>query len=311
MARLARVYCIAQSKGGVGKSTLSFNLGGILADMNQRVLLIDTDYQKTLTKLIDTPCRSPHGLTKFIVDDEVDLKACISPTQIPNMDIVFHDDSTARLSDYCRRSASNLWRLKAVLSRICTEYDFVIIDTSGKIGHSDLQEMAIRGSDLILAPVVPDFLNSADFLTNTVEMIDRLEPQQGSGVPPPPPMLCVLNRRKRTSVADVLERGFRKEYYDSSEGRITFSRTVIPELKSYSDVGRDLLPVHRLETSRSSSTPPALAVMLKLVYELAPHLMDVTPNWPGANQKHLPPAQAIALDQTSDPARSMETVNDY
>jgi len=306
MARHSRVYCVAQSKGGVGKSTLTFNLGGILADMGQRVLLIDTDDQKTLTKLIELPDSSSMGLVEFITHDLDDLKVCVSPTQIPNMDVVYHNDTTALLSDYCRKSASNLWRLKSVLSKISGDYDFVIIDTSGKIGHSDLQEMAIRGSDLIIAPVVPDILNTADFLTNTVEMVERLEPQVGTGVPPPPPMLCVLNRKRRTNIANELEQGFRQEFYQSSGGKITFAQTVIPELKCYSDIGNDLIPVHRLETSRSSSTPPALAVMLKLVYELAPHLVDVLPKWPGANSAHFPKAQAHATSFVSNQSAQLE-----
>lgn len=294
MVTLAKTITVAQTKGGVGKSTLSFCLGGILADMSQRVLLVDTDDQKTLTKLIEPSKRAEFGLTRFILDDAIESHRCITKTQIKGLDAVLHDDGTNQLSDYCRRSASHMWRLKSVIQKIGNDYDFVIIDTPGKAGFSDLQEMSIRGSDLILAPVVPDYLNSADFVSNVVELIDRLQPLPGSGVPAVPPMLCVLNRKKINRDAEELEQGFRKSFYDASNGKITFAKTVIPELKTYADVGKTQIPAHRRETHRRTATPPALAVLLQLVYELAPHLTDVVPHWEGANKKHFNDAVATA-----------------
>lgn len=40
---------IVSTKGGVGKTTLTANLGGLLADSGYRVLLIDADPQPTLS----------------------------------------------------------------------------------------------------------------------------------------------------------------------------------------------------------------------------------------------------------------------
>ena len=46
---MSKTYGIVSTKGGVGKTTVAANLGGILADMNQRVLLIDADFQQSLS----------------------------------------------------------------------------------------------------------------------------------------------------------------------------------------------------------------------------------------------------------------------
>ena len=40
---------VTSTKGGVGKTTLTANLGGLLADLGQRVLLVDADVQPTLS----------------------------------------------------------------------------------------------------------------------------------------------------------------------------------------------------------------------------------------------------------------------
>ena len=42
------IITICSTKGGVGKTTLTANLGGILADNGSRVLMVDADIQPTL-----------------------------------------------------------------------------------------------------------------------------------------------------------------------------------------------------------------------------------------------------------------------
>ncbi len=43
------VLTICSTKGGVGKTTLTANLAGFLADAGQQVLLVDADIQPTLS----------------------------------------------------------------------------------------------------------------------------------------------------------------------------------------------------------------------------------------------------------------------
>ena len=43
------IISVANNKGGVGKTTTTLNVGAALADLNQRVLLVDLDPQASLT----------------------------------------------------------------------------------------------------------------------------------------------------------------------------------------------------------------------------------------------------------------------
>lgn len=53
---------VVATKGGVGKTTLCANIGGFLADMGYRVLLIDADIQPALTRHFQLSHVAEHGL---------------------------------------------------------------------------------------------------------------------------------------------------------------------------------------------------------------------------------------------------------
>ena len=56
-------FTVTSTKGGVGKTTLTANLGALLADMGLRVLLIDADVQPSLSKYFPLAVRETGGRT--------------------------------------------------------------------------------------------------------------------------------------------------------------------------------------------------------------------------------------------------------
>jgi len=53
---------ICSTKGGVGKTTLAANIGGLLTDLNYKVLLIDGDIQSGLSSYYPIKQYSHHSL---------------------------------------------------------------------------------------------------------------------------------------------------------------------------------------------------------------------------------------------------------
>ena len=61
------VFGVVATKGGVGKTTVAANLGGLLADIGYRVLLIDADVQPSLSRYFALAHDADHGLTRMVM----------------------------------------------------------------------------------------------------------------------------------------------------------------------------------------------------------------------------------------------------
>lgn len=74
-------FGVVATKGGVGKTTVAANLGGLLADIGYRVLLIDADVQPSLSRYFVVSQEAAHGLTKMVIDGSL-TQECISQIEL-------------------------------------------------------------------------------------------------------------------------------------------------------------------------------------------------------------------------------------
>ncbi|MCU7816015.1 MAG: ParA family protein [Candidatus Thiodiazotropha sp. (ex Rostrolucina anterorostrata)] len=176
---MAKKYGVVSTKGGVGKTSICANLGGILADMGQRVLLVDGDFQQNLSSYYEIKHQASQGLKALIT--RADPTDCISSTRIDNLDIVLSDDPHQKLLLWFRESSNNVYYLAAALKKLDDDYDYILIDSQGARGI--LQEAIILASDALLSPIIPDVLESREFMRGTVQMLQSLEPPPGIAVP--------------------------------------------------------------------------------------------------------------------------------
>jgi chromosome partitioning related protein ParA len=112
---------VVSTKGGGGKTTLTANLGALLADLGVRVLMIDADVQPTLSSYFDivhpAPCGAggwPQGLTRLVHDGAISSDI-ISNTAIDNLDIIVSDDPQCKLPDWILHTPAGLVRIKHAL----------------------------------------------------------------------------------------------------------------------------------------------------------------------------------------------------
>jgi chromosome partitioning protein len=125
---VARVFCIANQKGGVGKTTTSVNLAAGLAAQGQRVLLVDMDPQGNATMGSGVDKRSLERSVYQVLLGLSSLKEATKPSVPGAYDVLPANRELAgaeiELVDLDGRET----RLKDALAGVQADYDFVLID---------------------------------------------------------------------------------------------------------------------------------------------------------------------------------------
>ena len=266
-------FTVTSTKGGVGKTTLTANLGALLADMGLRVLLIDADVQPSLSKYFRLAVAKPAaGLTEVIVRGAVSA-SCITATAYQNLDIVISDDPEGNLPHWLLNRIDRGFRLRFALQSpaVVEAYDCVLIDTQGAIGP--LQDAAVLAADILVSPITPEILSAREFRDGTMELLDRLEPGGALGASLGP-MKAVIYRQDRSADARIIASGIREDFI-KLKGRVAVLETVVPHAKAYKEAATLRVPVHRHERKRDGPTPSAYTVMHQLAWELIPSLEGV------------------------------------
>lgn len=151
---MGKAIVITSGKGGVGKTTLSANLGAALALMGQKTLLIDTDIGlRNLDILL--------GFEDKIVYDIVDVcngmcdaaKATIKDKRFEGLYLI----PSAQAKD---KDAITPLQMKNLVNKAKEEYDYIIIDCPAGIEQGF--ENAVAGADCAIVTVVPEMTSVRD-----------------------------------------------------------------------------------------------------------------------------------------------------
>ena len=167
------VVAIANQKGGVEKTTTTFNLGVALAHAGKRVLLIDSDPQGDLTTYmgIHDPDNIPVTLStlmeRSIKDEDINSKEAILKHD-EGIDLIPSNLELSSMEVSLVNAMSREFTLRNCLSDIKDKYDYVLIDCMPSLGMITINALAC--ADKVIIPVQSEFLaaKGMSHLMNTV-----------------------------------------------------------------------------------------------------------------------------------------------
>jgi chromosome partitioning protein len=174
---MAIVIAIANQKGGVGKTTSTFNLAHSLVDLGQRVLTIDADPQASLTEYFGynpDELEEKHQTLYFALvgDEPVPLASLVlgdNPALIPTSIQLANADPELRSHPLVEPQTV----LRKQIREVREKYDFILIDCQPSL--SILPINALAAADLVLVPVETTRLSRSGLrhFFNTVTRLRR------------------------------------------------------------------------------------------------------------------------------------------
>lgn len=241
---MAKTITIVNQKGGVGKTTTTFNLGACLAQAGKKVLLVDMDQQGNLTYCMGH--ESPDEVKATIAQLMLQYIA-IDEEECRIDDYIFHRHIGDISLDYmtCNVEMASVETalvnamqreqiLKLILEEVKSRYDYILLDCGPSLGLTTMN--ALVAADSALIPLKAEKLSSLGMellLKNIMRVKRRLNPSLDiEGI-----LFCAVNKNYKEDIKTVHEV---KERFESAINVYDF---VVPSLTHVSHSIRDQQPL--------------------------------------------------------------------
>lgn len=170
---MGKIIAVANQKGGVGKTTSTVNLGASLAQLGEKVLLVDIDPQGNATSGVGINKGDMDQCVYNILVEDLQAKEVCIPTQVENLSIIPATIQLAGAEIELVSTISREVKLKKALDTIKFDYDYILIDCPPSLGLLTLN--ALTAADSVLIPVQCEYyaLEGLSQLLNTIRLVQK------------------------------------------------------------------------------------------------------------------------------------------
>jgi chromosome partitioning protein len=168
----ARIYCFANQKGGVAKTTTAVNLGAYVAAAGRRVLLVDTDPQSNATTCLGV---NPRTLSTSLYDVIIDgrpIQDALTLTEWMNLDLLPASTDLAGAEVEMAGVMARERLLARSLATVSEQYDYIFIDEPPSLGLLTINGLTAASHGVII-PVQCEYLalEGLSLLLNTIRQV--------------------------------------------------------------------------------------------------------------------------------------------
>jgi chromosome partitioning protein len=168
---MARIFCVANQKGGVGKTTTTVNLAAGLSQVGQRVLVVDLDPQGNATMGSGIDKRTLELTVYDVLLENASIAEVRQRKEAVGYDVVGANRELAgaevELVELERRDQ----RLKTALAVVAADYDFVLIDCPPSLSMLTLNGLCSAHG--VIVPMQCEYfaLEGLSDLVNTIKQV--------------------------------------------------------------------------------------------------------------------------------------------
>ena len=168
---MAKIFCIANQKGGVGKTTTTVNLSAGLAKIGQRVLMIDLDPQGNATMGSGVDKRTlTHTVYDVLLGDVSMADACVQADAC-GYSVLGANRELAGAEVELVSVTNREQRLKDAIATVDSQYDFVLIDCPPSLNMLTLNGLCAAHG--VVVPMQCEYfaLEGLSDLVNTIKQV--------------------------------------------------------------------------------------------------------------------------------------------
>jgi len=171
---MARIICIANQKGGVGKTTTSVNLAAALAELGRQVLIVDMDPQGNASSGLGIKRYENQEANIYqVLIGEKPVRETIQATQVQGLSIIPANPDLVGAEIELVDMPQREYRLKAALAEIGDQFHYIFIDCPPSLGL--LTVNSLSAAETFLVPLQCEYyaLEGLSQLLNTAGLIKK------------------------------------------------------------------------------------------------------------------------------------------